>query len=223
VPIRTRRLQLLRAAPLLGLALATQAAALPVTYTVQGTLAQEWGSDVLALDGATLTVVIDFDTTDVPDSTSVSATASTSFFYPVLYDLVFSNRPGGAPDVTVSGVSGSGLYIGNFHAPGPNQDNVFFDIWTEIELEGTPLFVEAAEVFLDDVFAGSGLPSLSTEWGPSDVVEVDWWFVYDPINFDFSYELVDGTSTAEVPEPRMALLLGAGAVALGLRRSLRGS
>jgi hypothetical protein len=221
MPIRTTCLQLLRAAPLLGLALATQAAAIPVTYTVQGTIDQYWGTDVLGLDGATLTVVVHLDTTDVPDSTSASATAAGSDFYPIVLDFLFTDRPGGAPDVALYLQSAAGLYLTNFHAPGPSEDNVFFDIWDVYDFEGTPIFVELAEVHLDDVFTGSGLPSLSTEWGPSDVVEVDWGFIDDPIQGDFSYQVLGGTASAEVPEPRMALLLGASAGALGLRRSLR--
>jgi hypothetical protein len=222
MPMQTSRRWLsVLAAPLVWLALATSAAAVPVTYTVQGTLDQLWGADVLGIDGATLTLVVDFDTTTVPVTTYPPGDIAIH----TSYELVFSNRPGGAPDVTLSSSYDVWLYLGNSLPPNPNPDSVFFDIWTDLELEGTPIFVYSVEVLLADVFPGSGLPSLSTEWGPSDVVEVDWFngFIDDPSNFDFSYQVLGGTATAEVPEPRAALLLGGAAAALGLRRGLRPS
>src|SRR5215470_16750940 len=83
-------------------AMATPAAAVPVTYTMRSTLRLIVGSDAMHLTGATMEVVATTDTDDLPVSTVGDFYSSTARYDARSVVVTFSNRPGGAPDAMVT-------------------------------------------------------------------------------------------------------------------------
>jgi hypothetical protein len=96
--ITPRPLAWIGALALAGAALAAPAVAVPVVYTVQGTLSTLPGPDTLGIEGATLVVVATADTADAPVGADIDTAIGYAIgsYLPASLTAAFSNRPGGA-------------------------------------------------------------------------------------------------------------------------------
>lgn len=215
VSIASRWLAQLGWVVLVGAALAAPAAAVPIVYTMEGTLAPIGETDPLGLAGARLVLVAIADTDDGPAFTSSSGGVATATYDPQgALTATFSNRPGGAPDVVLAYTSM--LQAANFFPPGTTRDRFgLFD--APAIFEGNAVTMPAFSVFFPDqlYFPGTGTPPLPL-FAPGDVATLAAGF----LGSDQTAYLISNSSFTAVPEPGTALsvALGLGLLAVVRRR-----
>jgi hypothetical protein len=210
----SRRFVHLGAAVLVGAALAVPAAAVPIVYTMQGTLLPVGESDSLNLAGARLVVVATADTDDAPAGTTGGSGLAAATYDPASLTATFSSRPGGAPEVMLA--YASQLQALNRFSPGTTADG--FGLFSAATtFEGTEVVMPAFSVFFLDqtFFPGTGAPPLPL-FAPGNVASVAGGFLSGGGS---AYTLGDRSATA-VPEPGAALgiVLDLGMLAVTGRR-----
>lgn len=199
---------------LVGVALATPAAASPIAYTMEGTFGFGGEGDPLSLVGARLVIVAVADSEDAPAFTSNATGLATATFLPLDLVATISNRPGGAPDVALD-YAGQ-LQAQNFFPPGSTRDN--FRLFAAPAIfEGTAVTMPEFAVFFPNqaYFPGTGTPSLPL-FAPGDVQTLAAGF----LGFSQGAYLLSDRSFTAVPEPGAALLV---ALSVGLMGAARGS
>jgi hypothetical protein len=135
------------------------AAATPVTYTFQATLVAV-APDTLDLDGATLTAVADADTTDAPLVSNMYGDARDAYFAAVR-TLTFSDRPNGAPDVTVPWPTFFGLGIQDVDPGSPYTQN------DQVLIGSGYVTIFGTEVFVPSLYFDFGTKSYHPgDWPP---------------------------------------------------------
>ena len=163
---RPRLCTVLASAVFLG---AASAHAIPVRYDLSAPLIAA-GEDVLSLDGATLNIVVETDTTAVPDGTDPLPTNYIAWWFDTAVATI-TGRPNGAPDQSFS--YQVMLTTGNERGGAPGPDLFEIDGRPEgILFEGVPILMpEVTFVFDTDYFDGEGLapPPIFDE---SDVIRV---------------------------------------------------
>lgn len=194
-------------------ALAAPAAAVPIVYTMQGSLVPV-GADSLSLAGATLVVVATADTDDGPIFTSSGSGLATATYAPASLTATFSNRPGSASDVMLT--YGSQLQAQNRFPPGTIADG-FTLFSAQATFEGNLVTMPAFSVFFLDqgFFPGTGAPPLP-HFAPGNVATVAGGF----LSFGQDAYTLSNRSFTAVPEPGTALsvVVGLGMIAAMRRR-----
>lgn len=213
--IASRLRRPLRWLVLVGVVLASPAAASPITYTMEGTFGFVGTGDPLSLNGARLAIVAIADTGVGPVFTS-SVSGLSSATYAPQFDVTatFSNRPGGAPDVVLA--YASMLQSVNQFPPATVRDAfMFFDAPATFESNSVTMPAFSVFFFGQGYFPGSGTPPLPL-FAPADVEIIAAGFLASSHG---AYILSNRTFTA-VPEPASALgvALGLGLLAVVRRR-----
>jgi hypothetical protein len=205
----------------LGTLAAAPALAIPVVYTAGGTLgAQGGGTDPIQVAFSTVRITLVADTADTPTGTTSTATSIEARYAPASGTLAFTNRPGGAPDLTISYTPD--LVTTNVFAPSSTPDAFAIDDGSTLNVPGSPEFFVAGfqvDFIVATFFPGTGpgsLPDFDVTGGV-----VVFAIFYDlgrsalyPLNNPFF------SADAAVPEPGTALLLGVGVAGL-LARAVR--
>ena len=209
------RRSLLVACLVFGLAafLAPPADAVPIRYTFAATLSLAGGSDGLDLDGATLTITVDADSSASPSSI-VSGTNNEMSFYGVTATAVFSSRPNAASDEIV--VYTPNLIVNNHFPPSPESDQ--FGIQSSFaSFSSETIFMPGIALdFVSSAFLpGTGPPALPL-FDPSDVASVSAAQLHQQPTLP-AYDLENVSITA-VPEPTTAVLLLMGMLGLAANR-----
>ena len=201
----------LRALVLACLALASvalhsaPAAAVPILYTFTGTLTLGSTMDTLNLDGATLTITAQVDSTTLPSSTSPGANDVLAFYNGIAATAVFSGRPNSVADETVFYTTR--LLVHNHFPPSPGDDNFGISSANATVSSVTFGMPAISATFTDIAFLpGTGAPALPV-FDASDVASFGAGTILTPIRYDVGNVNI---TSAVVPEPSTALLLGGG-------------
>ena len=200
---------------------APEAAAVPVVYTAGGQLsASAAGGDTIQINFSTVRLVLAADTADTPVAMSTGGNSVEARYRPSSGSLIFSNRPGGAPDLTIPYLPD--LVTVNELAPSTTPDTFELDKGsTDAVPRTSKFFVGGFRVsFLDaSFFPGSDpgpLPTFDVTGGA-----VVFGFFYDQDHFAL-YTLSTPFVTVDVvPEPGTALLVALGLAALTTARPRR--
>ncbi len=204
---------------LAGALLAAPAGAIPVVYTAGGNLsASAAGGDSIQLNFSTVQITLFADTDDAPTGTTSSLNSIEARYQPSSGTVTFTDRPGGAPDLTVPYVPN--LITVNEFAPSASVDSFALDDGSTDAVPGTSrYFVGGFRVqFIDASF----FPG--TEAGPLPTFDVIGGVVVFGVFYDLDhvalYTLNDPYARVDVvPEPGTALLVALGVVGLLARRA----
>jgi hypothetical protein len=193
--------------------LAGPAGAVPLQYTFSATLVLASSTDSLDLDGASLTITVDADSSAAPTSTA-SGTNMEQSFYGVTATAVFSNRPNAAPDEVV--VYTSNLLVTNHFPPSPGSDQFGLQSSNASFPSVTLAMPGIGLSFTDSAFLpGTGSPALPV-FAPSDLASVSAAQLHQQPTLPI-YDLEELSITV-VPEPTPAWLLLLGLLGLSARR-----
>lgn len=193
--------------------LARPADAVPIRYTFAATLSLSSGDDSgLQLDGATLTITVDADSSASPTS-SISSGNSWLSYYPVTATAVFSGRPNAAPDETV--VYTPNLMVTNRFPPTTGSD--LFGIQSSFASFSTEtIFMPGISLdFTDSAFLPGTDPSPLPLFDPSDVASFSAAQLHRQPTSPY-YDLENVSITA-VPEPTTLALLLIGMLGLAAK------
>ena len=197
---------------LVAATLAAPAAAAPITYTMQATLAFGGAGDPLSLNGARLVIAAILDTEVAPPFTGTGSGLATATYQPQLA-ASFSNRPGVAPDVVLTYTAL--LQVANQFSPSSTRDSLRL-LEDSALFEGNSVTMPAFSVFFfgQGYFPGTGTPPLPL-FAPTDVQTLAAGIL---ASSQGSYLLSDRSFTA-VPEPGTALSVVVGlAIIAAMRR-----
>jgi hypothetical protein len=221
IEILAKVARLVRAARLSGVAMAVMtaswaqpASAVPVLYTAGGTLsASAAGGDTIHLNFSTVRITLSADTSDAPTGTTSGANSLEARYRPSSGSLIFTNRPGGAPDLTIS--YAPDLITMNEFAPSAMADSFALDQGTTDGVPGTSqYYVGGLRVsFLDASF----FPGMGP--GPLPTFDVTGGTVVFGVFYDLDHVALytlnnPFVSVDVVPEPGTALLMALGVVGL---------
>jgi hypothetical protein len=204
---------------LAGALLAAPAQAIPVVYTAGGTLsAAGGGGDPIGLNFSTVRIMLFADTGDAPTGTTGGPSSIEAHYQPTSGSLSFTNRPRGAPDLTVP--YAPDLITVNEFAPSASPDTFAIDDGTTDGVPGSSqYYVGGLRVsFLDaSFFPGMGAGALPTFDVTGGTVVFGVFYDLDHVAL---YTLNDPfVSVDVVPEPGTALLVALGLVGLLARRA----